>query len=132
MIDVTDFVPAAIGFAAGLLVGVTSTGGGALLTPALLLIARVPPTVAIGSGAVIASGMKLVGGGYHALLAVAALGHASAGRVDVGLAAAGLAGALPGVLIGARLATSVPEGALRAALAVVLVAIGLPLAAFDV
>ena len=43
----TEFAPTAIGFAAGLLVGATSTGGGALLTPALILIAHVPPSVAI-------------------------------------------------------------------------------------
>ncbi len=253
--DVPDVVPAAIGLAAGLLVGVSSIGGGALLTSALILIARVPPTLAIGSGVLIAGGMKLVGGGYYAfrrdvhwgtvgrlavgsipgaligmaildrmpverieswlthllgfviaaagmalllqatrsgrprpcrtpphaatsglglltgvlvsmtsvgsgslllsalalvyplrareavgtdlvhalvLSVVAALGHASAGRVDLTLAAAVLAGAVPGVLVGARLATWVPESALRGTLAVVLLAIGLPLAAFGV
>ena len=39
-----------------------------------------------------------------------------------------LAGAVPGVLTGARLATGVQERPLRTALAVVLVAIGAPLA----
>lgn len=249
----TDLAPTAIGFAAGLLVGATSTGGGALLTPALILIARVPPSVAIGSDVLIASGMKLFGGGFyafrrevhwptvgrlaagsmpgalagtamlnrmpldrletwlthalglvlvaagaalllrmtlagrqcprrtppaavtmglgfvtgvlvsmtsvgsgslllcvlalgyplraretvgtdlvHALLlsTVATLGHASAGRVDVALAGTVLAGAVPGVLTGARLATGVQERPLRTALAVVLVAIGVPLAVF--
>ena len=252
-LDVTDLTPTAIGFATGLLVGATSTGGGALLTPALILIARVPPSVAIGSGVLIASGMKLFGGAFYALrrevhwptvgrlaagsipgalvgiailnrmpldrleswltralgivlvtagaalllrvmlagrqqpqrmppavvtiglgfvigvlvsmtsvasgslllcvlalayplraretvgtdlvhallLSVAAtLGHASAGRVDFALAAAVLAGAVPGVLLGARMATRVEERSLRAALAVVLVAIGVPLAVF--
>ncbi len=249
--EVTDLAPTAIGFVTGLLVGATSTGGGALLTPALILLARVPPSVAIGSGMLIASVMKLFGGAFyasrrevhwptvgrlaagstpgalvgiailnrlpldrleswlthalgivlvaagaalllrvmladrqqprrmppavaticigfvigvlvsmtsvasgslllcvlalayplraretvgtdlvHALLlsAVATLGHAGAGRVDLALAGAVLAGAVPGVLIGARLATSVRERSLRAALAVVLVAIGVPLA----
>lgn len=249
----TDFAPTAIGFAAGLLVGATSTGGGALLTPALILLARVPPSIAIGSDVLIACGMKLFGGGFyalrrevhwstvgrlaagsipgalvgmailnripvdrletwlthalgivlvaagaalllrvtlagrhgprrtpparvtiglgfltgvlvsmtsvgsgslllcvlalgyplraretvgtdlvHALLlsAAATLGHAHAGRVDVALAGAVLAGAIPGVLTGARLATGVQERSLRAALAVVLVAIGVPLAVF--
>ncbi len=251
--DVTDFSPTAIGFAAGLLVGATSTGGGALLTPALILIARVPPSIAIGSDVLIASGMKLFGGGFyafrrevhwptvgrlaagsvpgalvgmaildrmpldrletwlthalgavlvvagaalllrvtlagrrppqrtppaavtiglgfaigvlvsmtsvgsgslllcvlalgyplqaretvgtdlvHALLlsVVATLGHAGAGRVDTALAGAVLAGAIPGVLAGARLATGVQERSLRTALAVVLVAVGVPLAVF--
>ena len=62
-----DFAPIAIGFVVGMLVGATSTGGGALLTPALVLIARVPPSIAIGSDVLIASGMKLFGGGFYAL-----------------------------------------------------------------
>ena len=62
-----DFAQAAIGFVVGLLVGATSTGGGALLTPALVLIARVPPSIAIGSDVLIASGMKLFGGGFYAI-----------------------------------------------------------------
>ena len=249
----TDLPPTAIGFAAGLLIGATSTGGGALLTPALILLARVPPSIAIGSDVLIASVTKLFGGGFYAfrgevhwptvgrlaagsmpgavagmaildrmsadhletwlthalgvvlvaagaalllrvtlanrqrprraphaavtiglgfttgvlvsmtsvgsgslllcglalryplraretvgtdlvhalvLSAVATLGHASAGRVDVALAGAVLAGAIPGVLTGARLAAGVQEQSLRTALAVVLVAIGVPLAVF--
>ena len=52
----TDLAPTAIGFAAGLLIGATSTGGGALLTPALILLARVPPSIAIGSDVLIGFG----------------------------------------------------------------------------
>lgn len=245
--------PALIGLIVGIVVGGTSTGGGALLTPALVLIAGVPPSIAIGSDVLIASGMKLFGGGFyavrrevdwttvlrlaggsipgavvgiwvlnhipialletalqrslglvlmlagaslfvriryghgvsaarfpalattvglgfltgllvsmtsigsgslllcvlaffyplraqtmvgtdlvHALLlsATATVGHYAAGRVDVGLAAAVLVGAIPGVLIGARLATGVPERALRASLATILIAIGLQLSVF--
>ena len=62
-----DFSPILIGFVVGTLVGATSTGGGALLTPALILIAQVPPSIAIGSDVLIASGMKLFGGGFYAL-----------------------------------------------------------------
>ena len=50
-----------------MLVGATSTGGGALLTPALVLIAHVPPAIAIGSDVLIASGMKVFGGGFYAI-----------------------------------------------------------------
>ena len=248
-----DFVPTAIGFVVGMLVGATSTGGGALLTPALVLIARVPPSIAIGSDVLIAVGMKLFGGGFYALrrevhwstvgrlaagsipgaavgisilnrlpgdlleswltsalglvlivagaalfarvrladryhptqmppaavtiglgfvtgvlvsmtsvgsgslllcvlalgyplgartgvgtdlvhalaLSVAAtIGHASAGRVDVGLAVAVLAGGVPGVLLGARLAAGISERSLRASLAVVLVLLGVQLSVF--
>jgi len=249
-----DYGPSLIGLAVGLLVGATSTGGGALLTPALVLIAGVPASIAIGSDVLIASGMKLFGGGVYALRgqvhwptvgrlavgsipgaalgismlnrlpvsaidayltrglgfvlmlagaaviirltvgtrthptrsprwsitvligfmtgvlvsmtsigsgslllcalslyyplgattivgtdlmhalflsSVATVGHSMAGRVDVGLAAAVLIGAVPGVLIGARLATAVPERALRASLAAVLMAIGLQLVIFN-
>ena len=249
----TDYVPTLIGFGAGLLVGATSTGRGAVLTPALILIARVPPSVAIGSDALIASGMKLMGGGFYALRrevhwptvgrlgagsipgamigvailnrmpverlelwlthalgivlvvaggalllrlipgtgrparrmpaaavtmclgfaigvlvsmtsvgsgslllcalalwyplearevvgtdlvhalilsSVATLGHAAAGRVDLALTGAVLVGAVPGVLVGARLVTGVRERPLRVMLALVLVAIGVVFAIF--
>ena len=248
-----EYGPSLIGLVVGLLVGATSTGGGALLTPALVLIAGVPASLAIGSDVLIASGMKLFGGSIYALRgevhwptvgrlaagsipgaviglsvlnrlpasaidtylsqglgfvlmlagaalivrltvgtrtqpahsprwwvtalagfvtgilvsmtsigsgslllcalslyyplgattivgtdlvhalflsSVATVGHSMAGRVDVGLAAAVLLGAVPGVLVGARLATAVPERALRAGLATVLMAIGLQLAVF--
>ena len=68
----------------------------------------------------------------HALVVslVATAGHSMAGRVDVALAASVLVGAVPGVMIGARIATAVPERALRAGLAAVLIAIGLQMAIF--
>ncbi len=249
----TEVTPVVIGFVVGLLVGATSTGGGALLTPALILIARVPAPIAIGSDVLIASGMKLFGGGFYALrrevhwqtvgrlaigsipgamvglvilgalpaaqidywltralgavlllagtalwlrvrlagraqpkvlppaavtivmgfvtgvlvattsvgsgslllcalvlayplgarttvgtdlvhalaLSVAAtFGHAAAGRVDFLLAGTVLAGAIPGVLLGARMSVAVPERALRTVLATVLVFLGIHLAIF--
>lgn len=251
--DAQTLVPMAIGAAAGLLVGATSTGGGALLTPALILVAGVPPAIAIGTDVFIAGVMKLFGGGFYALrrelhletvlrlsvgsvpgalvgmaiignmpvgrlddwltralggvlltaglamlasvtlgrrwrprrmppagvtvglgfltgvlvsmtsvgsgslllcvlalgyplraremvgtdlvhalflAIVATLGHAGAGRVDLGLAAAVLVGAIPAVLIGAQVATTAHDRPLRIALAVVLAAIGAPLAIF--
>ena len=249
----TETAPALIGFVVGLLVGATSTGGGALLTPALILIARVPAPIAIGSDVLIASCMKLFGGGFYALRrevhwptvgrlalgsipgavvglavlgalpaaqidywltrvlgvvlvlaggalwlrvhltgrlqpatqpatrvtvamgfvvgvlvamtsvgsgslllcalvlayplgarttvgtdlvhalflsAAATVGHAAAGRVDLALAGLVLAGAIPGVLIGARMSVAVPERILRAGLATVLLLLGIHLATF--
>jgi len=66
----------------------------------------------------------------HALIlsAVATLGHLQAGRVDFALAASVLAGSVPGVLLGARVAHAVPERALRAVLALILIGLGLPIA----
>ena len=98
----------------------TSVGSGSLLLCVLALGYPLRARETVGTDLV------------HALLlsAAATLGHAHAGRVDVALAGAVLAGAIPGVLTGARLATGVQERSLRAALAVVLVAIGVPLAVF--
>ena len=58
-----DLTAPLIGVVAGFVVGVTSTGGGALLTPALVFILRVPPSLAVGSDVLIASVTKLFGGG---------------------------------------------------------------------
>ena len=69
----------------------------------------------------------------HALIlsAVVTLGHAAAGRVDLVLAGAVLVGAVPDVLVGARLVTGVRERPLRVMLASVLVATGAAFAVFD-
>ena len=109
-----------LGFVTGVLVSMTSIGSGSLLLCVLALKYPLRARETVGTDLV------------HALLlsAVAALGHANAGRVDVALAGAVLAGAIPGVLTGARLATGVQEQSLRTALAVVLLAIGVPLAVF--
>jgi uncharacterized membrane protein YfcA len=59
------------------------------------------------------------------LVAVAALAHGQAGTVDLGVSLNLLIGALPGVFLGSRLSTRLPEQALRPTLAVVLFATGL-------
>ena len=65
---VVPFVEAAlVGAAVGLLVGMTSMGAGALLTPALVLLLGVPPRIAVGSDVLIAGVMKLFGGGAYAI-----------------------------------------------------------------
>ena len=103
-----------IGFVTGALVSMTSVGSGSLLLCVLALAYPLRARETVGTDLVHALGLS----------AAATLGHASAGRVDFALAGAVLAGAIPGVLTGARLATGVQEESLRAALAVVLVAIG--------
>jgi len=93
-----NFTPTLIGFFVGMLVGATSTGGGALLTPALVLIARVPPAIAIGSDVLIASGMKLFGGGFYAI------------RREVHWATVGLLalGSIPGAILGISVLNRMP------------------------
>ena len=113
-------VTAALGALTGVLVSMTSIGSGSLLLCVLSLCYPLSATTIVGTDLV------------HALFlsSVATVGHSMAGRVDVGLAAAVLLGAIPGVLMGARLATAMPERTLRASLAVMLIAIGLQLAVF--
>ena len=87
-----DYGPSLIGLLVGLVVGGTSTGGGALLTPALVLIARVPVSVAIGSDVLIAAGMKLFGGGIYALRGEVhwqTVGRLASGRSSARLPASG-------------------------------------------
>ena len=112
-------VTVALGFLTGVLVSVTSIGSGSLLLCVLALFFPLSAPTMVGTDLA------------HALLlsTVAALGHLAAGRVDFALAGGVLLGALPGVWLGARFATAVPERALRIGLAALLLLTGLePLA----
>jgi uncharacterized membrane protein YfcA len=53
------------GFIGGLAVGLTGMGGGALMTPALVLLFKVEPKVAVASDLVNSLVMKPIGGGVH-------------------------------------------------------------------
>jgi uncharacterized membrane protein YfcA len=114
-----DLTAPLIGIVAGFVVGVTSTGGGALLTPALVFILRVPPSLAVGSDVLIASVTKLFGGGSYALR----------GQVHWPTVGRLLAGSLPGAVLGIfvlnRLPAGVREHALQRGLGGVLVVAGL-------
>jgi uncharacterized membrane protein YfcA len=103
------FATAGVGLVVGVVVGLTSTGGGALLTPALLLLG-IPPSVAIGSDVLAASGMKLLGGGIYALRRQV---HWQTVRR---LAAGSAPGAVAGVLLLNQLSVASLDGALRRAL----------------
>src|SRR5258706_8667878 len=81
---------AAVGFAVGLIVGLTSIGAGALLTPALIYGLGVPPALAVGTDVFIATVIKLLGGGTYALR------RAVDWRTALWLAA----GSLPGAALG--------------------------------
>jgi uncharacterized membrane protein YfcA len=93
---------AVVGAAVGLLVGLTSMGAGALLTPALVLLLGVPPRIAVGSDVLIAGVMKLFGGGTYAVQR--AVHWPTVLRL--------LAGSVPGAIAGLLLLRLVPEGAL--------------------
>lgn len=95
-----------LGLVLGFVLGVTSVGSGALIGLALILIFRLTPHRVVGTDV------------FHAavLLWAAGLAHVIAGNVDYGLMANILLGSVPGVVIGERLARSVPAGGLRPAL----------------
>jgi len=56
---------AAAGLLGGLMVGMTGMGGGALLTPMLILFFNIDPLSAVGSDLVVSLVMKPIGGGVH-------------------------------------------------------------------
>lgn len=53
------------GFIVGLLIGLTGMGGGALMTPILIIFLGIKPTLAIGTDLVYAAVTKLFGGALH-------------------------------------------------------------------
>jgi len=81
-----------LGFAVGTLIGLTGIGGGALLTPLLILVAGVRPSIAVGTDLAFAALTKLVGAGVH-------LRH---GSTDLKLVARLAVGSVPGALLGTR------------------------------
>jgi len=60
-----DLLLIAAGLVIGLVVGMTGMGGGALMTPALVLFFGVPPLAAVSSDLVVSAVMKPVGGAVH-------------------------------------------------------------------
>lgn len=106
----------ALGAGVGFLVGVTSVGSGTLMMAVLLLVYRILP------------GEKLVGTDIvqgFLLSAAAGLAHWQAGHVDWSLLTSMLAGSIPGVIVGSRLASRTPERVMRPILASVLLLSGL-------
>src|SRR5258707_14962575 len=61
-----DPVLALAGFGVGVVVGLTGMGGGALMTPILVLAFGVPPLAAVSSDLVASAVMKPFGGFVHA------------------------------------------------------------------
>ncbi len=105
----------AIGVVGGLIVGMTSVGSGSLIIVLLLLLY---PTLSAGQlvGTDLVQAVPLVG--------AAALGHLLYGDVSFSLAGSLMLGAIPGVLIGARVSSRAPDHIIRPILVVVLLASG--------
>jgi uncharacterized membrane protein YfcA len=77
----------------GLLVGMTGAGGGALMTPMLILLFGVKPSTAISSDLVAAFVMRPIGAGVHL----------RAGTVNLGLVRWMVVGSVPAAFLGAYL-----------------------------
>jgi uncharacterized membrane protein YfcA len=60
-----DLTLPATGFAVGVLIGLTGIGGGAIMTPFLILVLGTRPVVAVGTDLVYGAVTKLVGAYFH-------------------------------------------------------------------
>jgi hypothetical protein len=121
-----DLYVAAAGLLVGFTVGLTGMGGGALMTPLLVLLFKVQPLAAVSSDLV---GTDLVQA--IPLVASAAAGHLLFGDFKLGLTASLLVGSIPGVYLGAKLSSRASDAIIRPALALILIASGLKLLGVD-
>ena len=122
-----DPVLAIAAFGIGIVVGLTGMGGGALMTPVLVLFFNVPPLTAVSSDLVASAVMKPVG----------SVVHLRRGTVHLGLVKWLCVGSVPAAFCGVLIARSLGRGqevqeAIRFALgvALLLAAIGLIVRAY--
>jgi uncharacterized membrane protein YfcA len=95
-----DLLLAAVSFGIGIVVGLTGMGGGALMTPALVLFFNVPPLTAVSSDLVASAVMKPVG----------SIVHLRRGTVHLGLVRWLCIGSIPGAFSGVLVARSLGHG----------------------
>src|ERR671932_2684316 len=95
-----DLTLASAGFGVGTVVGLTGMGGGALMTPVLVLFFHVPPLAAVSSDLVASAVMKPVG----------SLVHLRRGTVHGGLVRWLCVGSIPGAFSGVIIARSLGKG----------------------
>jgi uncharacterized protein len=116
-----DFVLVSASFAVGMLIGLTSMGGAALMTPFLILVVGVKPVLAVGTDLAYGAITKVLG----------AFLHWRQGTVDVPLAWRTALGSVPGGLLGVYAVAQLhrmgidADVYLRRALGVVLVMVAL-------
>jgi uncharacterized protein len=106
---------AGIGGTTGFVIGLSSAGSGTLIAIMLIAVYRLRPQRVVGTDVVHAA----------ILLWAAGIAHIVGGNVDFPLAANIMIGSIPGVIIGSNLSVKWPQGALRYALGVILIAAGL-------
>jgi uncharacterized protein len=122
MLEGVDLILTLAGFGVGVVVGLTGMGGGALMTPILVLAFGVPPLAAVSSDLAASAVMKPFGGWVHA----------RRGTVNWSLVRWLCLGSVPSAFCGVLLARLLPEGAqvqhavqLALAVALVLAATGM-------
>jgi uncharacterized membrane protein YfcA len=108
---------AGIGATTGFIIGLSSAGSGTVIAIMLIAIFRLTPQRVVGTDV------------FHAaiLLWAAGIAHIVGGNVDFALAGTILLGSVPGVIVGSNLSVKWPQGILRTALGVVLIAAGVAL-----
>jgi len=95
-----DLLLAVAAFGIGIVVGLTGMGGGALMTPVLVLFFNVPPLAAVSSDLVASAVMKPVG----------SVVHLRRGTVHLGLVRWLCIGSIPGAFSGVLIARSLGRG----------------------
>jgi uncharacterized membrane protein YfcA len=96
-----DLLLIVAGLVIGTVVGMTGMGGGALMTPALVLFFGVPPLAAVSSDLVVSAVMKPVGGAVHL----------RRGTVDLRLVGLLCAGSVPSAFCGVLVSRALGQGA---------------------
>jgi len=121
-VSLIDPTVALAGLFVGFVVGLTGMGGGALMTPILVLLFKVQPLAAVSSDIVASMIMKPVGGGVHW----------RRGTVNTGLVKWLMLGSVPSAFLGVLLLKSSGQGEalqhhvkLALGLALLVVAVGL-------
>lgn len=96
-----DLLLVVAGFVIGVVVGMTGMGGGALMTPALVIFFGVPPLAAVSSDLVVSAVMKPVGG----------VVHLRRGTVDLRLVGLLCIGSVPAAFCGVLVSRALGQGA---------------------
>jgi uncharacterized membrane protein YfcA len=102
-----------VGLGVGLLTGFFGIGGGFLVVPALVIVLRLPMSLAVGTSLLVIAMNALWG----------LLGNVQLGTLDWTLTALFALGGIAGVLSGAKLADRLPDGLLRTAFALIVVGV---------
>ena len=103
-----------IGATTGFVIGLSSAGSGTLIAIMLISVFRLTPKRVVGTDV------------FHAavLLWAAGIAHIFSGNVDFFLAGNILLGSVPGVILGSNNSVKWPQGLLRTALGLILIAAG--------